>query len=151
MNSWVQYLSRNILECSGGHCWTEQWCTRISGLQLAEQMSQQYWCYSQSPPKTCTSVAGNLESADQEDYTPRTQSWAAIELTLACALMQVCGYRATHLLHPCSHNQHHSLLERKRAYWPHPFNFIIDHPHEIGAMAAGLPWCKLIPATRTTV
>ena len=32
-----------------------------------------------------------------------------------------------------------------------PFNFIIDRPCETGAMAAGLPRYKLIPATRTTV
>ena len=32
-----------------------------------------------------------------------------------------------------------------------PIYFSVNHPREIGAMAAGLPRCKLIPATRTTV
>ena len=32
-----------------------------------------------------------------------------------------------------------------------PIHFSVDRPREIGAMAAGLPRCKLIPATRTIV
>ena len=32
-----------------------------------------------------------------------------------------------------------------------PIHFSVDRPREIDAMAAGLPQCKLIPATRTTI
>ena len=38
-----------------------------------------------------------------------------------------------------SANQYlHSLLERKQAYYPRPFNYSINRPCEIGTMAASL-------------
>ena len=52
----------------------------------------------------------------------------------------------------CSHNQTPPLLVgREMSILTMPIQFIVDRPREIGTMAAGLPRCKLIPVTRTTI